>query len=461
MQGRQLSELKKLSRMSLEAGIVRLRDVGAWPLPPAARKLPEVNYNDFKDIPALDKLIELLASDDKIASTYAHASSPSEWWRYFRLWERLFVCVLKETEDMAIEDDVFAKWYGKFVAELYTEVAVWRTIDTVTGLILCASNLQLDKFTSLTSTPGWDLDLLVDGQDLDFHDGFPGGLDKATIVTTLTIPKKDYAGSDFAYPHLLRIERSPAVLAAIRLLKPGTPRLHCHVTVQLSDCPLITPLSYCRADGLPLLYEEATTLETPDLQKVVELWHELMDTRYAKHLPMRSRIDPMSMAMGRFSRSYELQSWLDDIVDLTIALESLFRPAQNPQQEISYRIAMYASWLLGVDARDSANVFDRVRTMYEIRSSTVHGGTPAERKMERWLQKLAGVPYDPATQSRYELVEPATESARDVVRRAIWACTRLSKLGHDGPRWPFPKDFDKTIVKPTERELWQKAAGVK
>ncbi|MFQ5875243.1 MAG: hypothetical protein ACE5JL_15790, partial [Dehalococcoidia bacterium] len=381
MQEQRRPTFKKLCRTSIEAGIVRLRDLGAWPLPPAVRRLPWVRYNDFRDIPELDRFLEQLASDDKLASIYARGESRSELWYYFRLWERLFVRLLGETEGMALADEVFAKWYRSFLAELYEEIAVWRMIDTVTGLELRGVKLEFDEATRLEATPGWDLDSLVQGQYLDFSGAPPMGLDRATIVTTLKIPKREYAGSDGPYPHLLKTERSLAVIAAIRLLKPGVPRLHCHVTVHLSNFPLGTPSAYCRSEGNMVGDEEATTLDRNDLPIVRELWQELMLTRYKDHLPMRFKVNAMDVALGRFSRSYEHQSWMDDILDLTIALETLLRPQGDNTENLTHKIRSRSSWLLGRDDADSDSIYERVGVMYDIRSSYAHGGTPNEERL--------------------------------------------------------------------------------
>lgn len=451
--------LEQLCKASLEAGIVRLREIGAWPLPPAARRPASLDSRDFQGVSELDAFIELLASDDRITSLYVPRDAQPEYY-CFGLWERLLICVLTETEGMVLENEVFAKWYRRFVEELFTERSTWRTIDTVTGLDLHVADFQLDEMTSVTSTPGYALDPLVQEQDLDFSSGWPGGHDNATIVTTLSIPKTEYAGSNTPYPHLLRLERSLAVIEAIRLLKPGAPRLHCHVTVHLSDFPLRPAFAYCRSEGESLLYEKATSVLGDDIPEVQEIWQELMLTRYEEHLPIRYRIDAMGEAMGRFSSSYEHRGWLDNIVDLTIALEALFKPSDS-NQELSYRLRTRAAWLLGTTEAESAWIYEQIGVMYKIRSSAVHGNAPKERDIGNWLAKLSGLSYDWRAESYYKLVDPATEVARCIVRKAIRACTKLSKAGAGRCKWPFPKDFDKAIVQVGERRAWQDAAGVK
>ena len=48
----------------------------------------------------------------------------------------------------------------------------------------------------------------------------------------------------------------------------------------------------------------------------------------------------------------------------------------------------------------------------------------------------------------------------DIVRKAIAACSRLSKLNGGGPQWPFPERFDENLVIDYQRKVWQKAAGI-
>jgi hypothetical protein len=98
--------------------------------------------------------------------------------------------------------------------------------------------------------------------------------------------------------------------------------------------------------------------------------------------------------------------------------------------------------------------------MYDIRSSVVHGRTPKENKIRKWIQTLSGVKYD-ESKSHAEQLEVALESARDIVRKAIRACMKLSKLGANGPHFPFPSKFDEHIVTAGQQRIWQKAASIK
>jgi hypothetical protein len=257
--------------------------------------------------------------------------------------------------------------------------------------------------------------------------------------------------------------RHLSAIEAIRLTKSGVPRLHCYAHFQLSDFPVFDPLAYCDWEGGLKLYENETVLDRSDFKTVRTLWHERMNTGDEVFLPKHIRSNVMGTAYGRFSSSYTYRNWLDIIVDLTIALESLFSPPES--QELKHRISLRAGWLLDLDEQthDAGNVnnktYNIVRTMYDIRSYRVHGGTRKTSDIHKWIETLAGMEDDKS--SDFQLIQSALESARGIVRKAIGACVKLSKLEGDGPKWPFPDKFDENIVIAHQRKVWQKAAGIK
>jgi hypothetical protein len=474
-----LSRIEQLCLSSIEAGIRKLCQVGAWPRPPTARRLHigyDLYYDDIRAIPEAENLVQHLASDDAIKAIYFRDPSEPELHILYDYWVRLLLFVLQETEVLSPRKQAFRKWFRRFIDELYSDAAVWRTIDTVTGLTLHGAKLKFDGITSLTSIPGYELESIMGryrnslrNDRFFYHDWHAGGHDKATIVTTVTVPKRDYAGSHWPPPHLTQdIDRSLAVIDAVRLTKPGVPRLHYHAQFHLSYFPLADPISFCHREGEFGLYEEETVIDKSNFREIRELWQELLATKYAGHPLATSRPTPMDVALGRFSRTYGRQNWLDDMVDLTVALESLFGPKDN--QELSHRISLRVAWLLGQDAVgndpswSSAEVYRWVRTMYKVRSARVHGGIPKQRDIRKWISILSGVQYDESKHGGVlygRLLERATESAREIVRKAIRVCARLAKMDPMGPHWPLREDFDKLVVSSAERKKWQKAAGIR
>ena len=476
MDNSKLARTEQLCYSSIKAGIKRLCDIKTWPRPPLARRL-RVGYDFYrdqmKDIQEVNNLIDYLASDDDIKSIYFGQSGRSESWILYEFWELLLLKILPETEGIEPSKRVFRKWFRRFVHELYSPMAVWRTVDTVTGLSVRGKGLNFDQATNLISRPSYYHERKIWGPQqyplearLTPDSWFATGLDKAFIVTTVRIPKCKYTGSDMPYPHLtMDIERSSAVIDAIRLTKSGSPRLHCYAKFQVSNFPLSTPLAYCRDDGTLGSYESETVLDKSDFFSVRNIWRDLMNTKYKDTWPNRSKLNPMDIAFMGFSRSYEIRSWLDTIVDLTIALESLFGPSDN--QELRHRISLRTAWLLSRSDRESPSklkdkVYDCVRTMYDIRSCRVHGDIPKDSEIHKWVQNLSGSKYD-----RYDGAEEgrlgglALESCRGIVRNALRACMKLQKQDAAGPHWPLPDNFDQNLIIPRQRKIWQKAAGIR
>lgn len=343
-------------------------------------------------------------------------------------------------------------------------------MNTITGLELHANQFSLDQITKLVSIPGYEVFKLVKGHEYYFSSGNRrlldlgwigiGGSDKCCLVTTVNIRKSEYAGSIEPYLHLVRdIERSLAFIRAIRLIKPGVPKLHGRVHFHMSNFPFNDPLAYCDNEGSHGLYQGQTILEKSDFYKVRKLWKELLEKKSDDFLRRPSPLGAIDTALERLMRTYTIKNWLDCIIDLTIALEALIGPSDN--QELSHRIALRASWLLEKDTDSSNRIYKIVRAMYDIRSARVHGRRPPENKVNKWLRLLTGIQDSDMEGSRithFDMLERALESVREIVRKAINACMNLNKLDTHGPHWPLPTNFDENIVRRRERGRWQKAA---
>ena len=472
-----LSIIEKLCYSSIKAGIGRLSDIRTWPRPSAARRL-KVGYDFYrdqmKDIQDVNNFLEYLAADGDIRSIYfaQPGMSADHISVLYEFWELLLLRMLPEIESMEPSKRVFQKWFRRFYKELYSPTAIWRIIDTVTGLNLHGKVLNFDEATALISRPAYDLgrdiwgpyEYPVEGQGIP-ENWSAVGSDNAVIVTTVRIPKSQYAGSYMPYPHLtMDVERSMAVIDAIRLVKSGAPRRHCHAEFQVSHFPLSTRFAYCQHKGSRNPYESEAVLDKRDYFHVRNIWRELMNTKYKDMWPTHHKLSPFDVAFAGFSRSYEMRSWLDNIVDLTIALESLFGPKDN--QELRHRISLRAAWLLSEDDREKParlrdRIYDYVRTMYDIRSCRVHGDIPKDTKIRKWVQTLSGAQYARHdTTEEIRLIGLALESAREIVRKALLACMKLQELDPGGPHWPLPDDFDQNIVILGRRKVWQEAAGI-
>ena len=472
---RDLSRLRDLCLKSTVASIKALCEVESWPRPARARVLRighDFYGDDLRDIKELDELTGFLASQQEIQSLYLRDQRDKHILFYY--WIRFLVNVLTETEGNSLSKPVFDRWFTRFVNELYADTAIWQAIDTIDGLTLAGKEFRLDKFTVLTSVPGSKILAMVPRHDKCFdadefiRSEWEGAYPTtgATLITTMKITKSKYKGGarpiwPSAKGTFNETGRASAALAAIRLTKPGSPRLGCHALFQISYLPIAEPLGFCYSKWNTPLFDKGTTLTRSDWHAVKSVWRDLMKVEYGQTQYLLERqVNRMDVATARFFTSYETRNWLENLLDLTIALEALFNPTDD--RELSHRIALRCAWLLATDASTTATTSDNtyacVRAMYDLRSAIVHGDTPSQKEIGKYISTLTGIKYDRSKD--WELKPLAVESARDIVRRSIRACALLSGSATGEPHWPLPGDFDRNIVSPGEQRKWQKAAGI-
>jgi hypothetical protein len=91
-----------------------------------------------------------------------------------------------------------------------------------------------------------------------------------------------------------------------------------------------------------------------------------------KHPPLRITVSRFNSSIGR--------SALDDkLIDLCIALESVFQS----QTEISFQFALYNTLLSEGDEKKRQNIFKMLKKLYNQRSNVVHGNKDLD---EQWVK---------------------------------------------------------------------------
>ena len=66
---------------------------------------------------------------------------------------------------------------------------------------------------------------------------------------------------------------------------------------------------------------------------------------------------------------------IDSIIDVGIALETLYLSKSESSGEISFRLSVRAAWHLGQDVEDRKRLQDTLKKIYDRRSKAVHNGT--------------------------------------------------------------------------------------
>lgn len=457
-------ELRQLCRNFLNAALYQLEVEGYWPRPIETRNLQmgrDFYQTSLTNLAEFQELARHLMNDELLLRMYTHRGQQADPNEFLNLVERLFVYTVHESRGHRIESNVFDRWYRRFSRELYRESGRWRSFKTLTGVRITGRPFRFDKQTKLVPTPGWDLARHSQGQEIEFTTGFPGGYDNSTLITNFTLRKDRFAGS--SRPHPPQVDdwaKAGAIATAIRLLKGGSPRVHCSALVHISAFPLTDAHGWCRMEGQHRMDDEEVLIEPQDHFSIRSLARNLLETHYGRAALPRQNSDRMNIAIGRFDDSLRLQSWEETFLDFGIILESLLGVPGSG--ELSYRLASRTAWLLGTDDESTIKIYRQVRAIYAIRSLVAHGSQRDEAKLRRLLQDISGLTSE-SWQELWDSIQPALRSADKLVRTLVLACLTLRRIGYSDsvPNWPLPDDFDSLAWTRTTRTRWQQVAGVR
>lgn len=113
----------------------------------------------------------------------------------------------------------------------------------------------------------------------------------------------------------------------------------------------------------------------------------------------------LHVSVTRFGRLYAREDPVDELLDLIVALESLYLPATSG--ELAFRLASRAAVHLGgKDGRKKYEVFQLIKELYDLRSKVVHGS-------------IAGIHSTSLKGVEGLTVMQALEIGRDFLRRGL------------------------------------------
>lgn len=94
-----------------------------------------------------------------------------------------------------------------------------------------------------------------------------------------------------------------------------------------------------------------------------------------------------SLAFRRYSLSLEKKSTEDQLLDLWIALESLFVP-DGKKGEITYKLRLRMAYYFGVTYEERQNIAEFIKKSYNHRSEIVHSGKVFGKKIAQEVNML-------------------------------------------------------------------------
>jgi len=198
---------------------------------------------------------------------------------------------------------------------------------------------------------------------------------------------------------------SNLALTALRLLHAG------HVIATASSTRSVSPPTRgANAGGLEDLggsfhSHDSYYLEASEIPALREIFAKLI------HMEASGTHRQLGLALRRFNSTYSRRKREDQIIDLTIALESCL--LVGVEQELKYRLALRGAVLLS-HPRKPEETASLLRVVYDVRSAIVHEGLSLEEMaVSKTYKKLFNnIPHN-------VIVDKARECVRQVVRVLI------------------------------------------
>ena len=97
----------------------------------------------------------------------------------------------------------------------------------------------------------------------------------------------------------------------------------------------------------------------------------------------RGTLEKLQIPINRWIKSKTSQTSEDKIIDLAIALESLYLSDIPEPTELSFRLRLHAAWYLREKIKDRDELMKDFNKIYEWRSSVVHNGKLPEKEIGR------------------------------------------------------------------------------
>lgn len=215
------------------------------------------------------------------------------------------------------------------------------------------------------------------------------------LVGTFSAPKKEDA-SDMSNTRQEALDELGDIMSALHLLKEGdvgAPAIYQKrlAPVLWEGTRMCYPLNQVRQfpSSVPLAYE----LHESDIASLQELVKALQQLRLAQSRGTSTLYEDLSVGLRRFNQSYERRLPEDQIIDLTIALESTL--LADHDDELTYRLAVRGAALLADvetpwEPRKSRAL---LTTLYAVRSSIVHSGQ--QLSDPKVLKKIRSIGMEP------------------------------------------------------------------
>ena len=119
-------------------------------------------------------------------------------------------------------------------------------------------------------------------------------------------------------------------------------------------------------------FVSSTKVEQTEIDKA-KRYYKILDN------PNSSISERLQIPIGRWIKSKTSANSVDKMIDLGIALESLYLSGTESKNEIRFRFSLHAAWHLGKDKAHREELMKEFKAIYDWRSTVVHTGKLPEK----------------------------------------------------------------------------------
>lgn len=330
------------------------------------------------DATAEQELVRYLFSQKKFKSIYQDETNINTAVKSFL--NRYLI----ESQAFEYNNLLFKKLFNVFWRELNEDFYTWRFVAPVYKLQMAVEikigEVKLvpipasgpikemkQSIKELLRYPG-PLDYIGYGNPQDFSTMFAS----AVCVYSLNIPKQPnfYSFQMISHPPAM-FKPLNDLMTCLRLFKSGAisanwcygypVSYHSYYLAKFFD---LTPIAH---------FGEMYVLNTKEAQRLRRLM-----TKLGLYTKSSRKYDNVELALDYFNSSYSKMKAEDRFIDLMVAMDALY----GIGSELSYRLSLRVSFLLGKDETKIREIYKNMQLIYKMRNKILHGGSPQPDKKD-------------------------------------------------------------------------------
>jgi len=318
-----------------------------------------------------------------------------------------------------------------------------RPIELSKGLILSPINFATHHY-ELANMLGWRY------QDKHRAPAFWIDPDSRLLIQTRLVKKGD-DGKDLSDAHEQMRYESRQMVKAVKVSLDATVLEKHRFASYLSSFPLL-PIDYEEIeDTKGLSISNTHLIKRKEISKIRSCYKLICQKDTQESQFFLSAVD-------RFANSFRAMQLEQSVVDLIVALEALFLPAND---ELRYRLATYVATLLGTKDSERQQLFNQVSSGYKLRNAIVHGRRTDQ--YESIAKSLRDFFPELKTKPVAEVIKHmprAVWQLQNITRRALAAYVNIRTNNPDAV-WPNKDELESLIFDSQRCREIQKQLGLK